>query len=82
MCQGVRPLLILFYFNLLNLRSQFLQGAVAINSVGDVIPKAVAQHALAVSFPDAIALTQPAEGMPAGMRRPNHFGYEKAPALS
>ena len=34
-----------------------------IDPVGDVISEAVAQHALAIRFPDAVALTQPAKGM-------------------
>ena len=40
----------------------------AVDVVGDVISEAVAQHALAVSFPDAVALTEAAEGVAAGVR--------------
>ena len=46
--------------DLLNLCPQLLHRPVAVYSVRDVIPEAVPQHALAVRFPDAIALTQPA----------------------
>ena len=40
-----------------------------IHAVGDVISEAVVHHPFPVCFPDAIALTQPTEGVPAGMRR-------------
>ena len=51
------------YLDLLNLRSQLLQGAMAVYPVRDVIPKAVTQHSLAVCLPDAVSLTDAAEGM-------------------
>ena len=51
------------YLYLLNLRPQFLQCAVAVYPVGDIIPEAVAKHALAVRFPDTVALTQSAKGV-------------------
>ena len=57
------------YLDLLNLRPELLQHAVAINSVGDVVAEAMAQHTLAVRFPDTVALAQPAEGVAAGVRR-------------
>ena len=41
----------------------------SINSVRNIIPEAVTQHALPVRFPDAVALAQSAEGMAAGVRR-------------
>ena len=56
------------YLDLLNLRSQLLQGAMAVYPVRDVIPKAVTQHSLAVRFPDTVTLTQSAEGVAAGVR--------------
>ena len=65
------------YLDLLNLRSQLLQGAVAVYPVRDVIPKAVTQHSLAVCLPDAVALTQPAEGVAARVRA--FFFYAKLP---
>ena len=58
----------MFYLDLLDLRPQLLQCSVAVHSVGDVIPEAVAQHALAIRFPDAVGLTKPTEGMAAGVR--------------
>ena len=57
------------YLDLLNLRSQLLQGAMAVYPVRDVIPKAVAHHPFPVCFPDTVALTQPTEGMPTGVLR-------------
>ena len=60
----------LFYFDFLYLRAKFLQGAVAINPVGDIVPEAMPHHPFPICFPDAIALAQPAEGMPAGVLRP------------
>lgn len=51
----------LFCFVFLNLRTQLLQGSVAIDPVRDVVAKAVAEQSLAVRFPDTVALTQPAE---------------------
>ena len=39
-----------------------------IDAIGNVISEAVAQHSFAVRFPNSIALTEPAEGMPAGVR--------------
>ena len=67
----------MYYFNLLDLRPQLLQGAVAVYPIRDIISKAVAQHSFAVCFPDTVTLTQPAEGMPAGVRA--FFFYAQAP---
>ena len=53
----------MFYLDLLDLRPQLLQCSVPVDAVGDVISEAVSQHALAVRFPDAVALTEAAEGM-------------------
>ena len=39
-----------------------------IDAIGNVISEAVAQHSLAVCFPHTVALTEPAKGMPAGVR--------------
>ena len=58
----------MFYLDLLDLCPQLFQGAVPIDAVRDIISKAVAQHPFSVSFPNAITLTQPAEGMAAGVR--------------
>ena len=57
------------HFYLLNLRPQFLQGAVTINAVRNVRSKAVLHHPFPVRFPDAVAFTEPAEGVAAGVRR-------------
>ena len=48
-----------------------------IDAIGNVISEAVAQHSLAVRFPYTIALTKPAEGMPAGVRA--FFFYAQLP---
>ena len=40
-----------------------------IDAVRDIIFKAVAQHPFSVSFPDAVTLTEVAEGVAAGVRR-------------
>ena len=59
----------MFYLDLLDLCPQLFQGAVPIDAVRDIISKAVAQHPFSVSFPDAVGLTQSAEGVASGMRR-------------
>ena len=64
-----RPCLFTRHPDFLDLRPQLLQCSVAIDAVGDVISEAVAQHALAVCLPDAVAFTEPAEGVAAGVRR-------------
>ena len=53
----------MFYLDFLNLNSKFLQAAVAIDAVGDIIPEAMPHHSFPVSFPDAVSLTDAAEGM-------------------
>ena len=45
----------LFCFVFLNLRTQLLQGSVAIDPVRDVVAEAVAEQSLAVRFPDTVA---------------------------
>ena len=57
------------HFDLLNLYPEFIQCSVPIDTVGDITPKAMPQHALTVRFPDTVALTQPTEGMPTGVLR-------------
>ena len=59
----------MFYLDLLDLCPQLFQGAVPIDAVRDIISKAVAQHPFPIRFPDAVGLTQSAEGVAAGMRR-------------
>lgn len=49
-------------------------------SVRNIISEAVAEHALPVCFPDTIALTKPAEGMPAGVWA--FFFYAQLPQRS
>ena len=56
------------HFDLLNLYPEFIQCSVPIDTVDDITPKAMTKHALAVCFPDAVALTEPAEGVAAGVR--------------
>ena len=51
------------HLDLLNFCSQLLQCSVAVHSVRNVIPETVAQYALAVCLPDAVSLTDAAEGM-------------------
>ena len=63
------PVRVLRHLDLLDLRPQFLQGAMAIDAVGNIVSETVAKHALPVGFPDAVALTEPAEGVAAGVRR-------------
>lgn len=53
----------MFYLDLFNLHPQFFQRPMPIHAIGDVIPETVAQYALAVCLPDAVGLTQSAEGM-------------------
>ena len=57
------PVRVLRHLDLLDLRSQLFQCAVAVHSVRNVIPETVAQYALAVCLPDAVSLTDAAEGM-------------------
>ena len=64
------PVRVLRHLDLLDLRPQLLPCSVAVHSVGDVIPEAVAQHALAIRFPDSVALTQPPEGMGVKVQTP------------
>ena len=54
--------------DLLDLRPQLLQGAVAVYPIRDIIPKAMPHHPFPISFPDAVGLTKPTEGMAAGVR--------------
>ncbi len=51
------------HLDFLDLRPQLLQCSVAVHSVRNVIPETVAQYALAVCLPDAVSLTDAAEGM-------------------
>ena len=51
------------HLDLLDLRPQLLQCSVPVDAVGDVISETVAQYALAVCLPDAVSLTDAAEGM-------------------
>ena len=49
----------------------------AIDAVGDIISEAVAEHPFPISFPYTVALTQPAERVPAGVRA--FFFYAQTP---
>ena len=53
----------MFYLDLLNLHPQFFQRPMPIHAIGDVISEAVAHHPFPIRFPDAVGLTQSAEGM-------------------
>ena len=55
------------YLDLLNLSPQLLHAAVPVDAIGNVISKAVPQHALAVGFTHAIRFAQPAEGVAAAV---------------
>lgn len=57
------------HLDLLNFCSQLFQCSMAIDAVGDVVPEAVSHHPLSVRLPDAVALAEAAEGMPAGVGR-------------
>ena len=59
----------MFYLDLLNLHPQFFQRPMPIHAIGDVISEAVAHHPFPIRFPDAVSLTDAAEGVAAGMRR-------------
>ena len=48
-----------------------------IDAIRDVIPKTVPHHSFPISFPDAVALAEPAEGVAAGVRA--FFFYAKLP---
>jgi len=57
------------HLDLLDLRSQLLQGVVVVYSIRDVIPEAMPHHPFPIRFPDAVALTEAAEGVAAGVLR-------------